>query len=274
MNSGKINKAMNFLRHYLLALQFFTRLPLGARVSSWVGYSPELMRAATAHWPGVGWLVGLLAALSFVGLRLLLPDVDGAALLAAGLSTGLTVLLTGALHEDGLSDVADGLGGAHEKARALEIMKDSRIGTYGVLALLLVLLMKVALLVMLDSLDLALVAAGLLAAHVSSRWWPLLLIRLLPYVGQAGHSKSQSLAAQISTRSLIVAAVWLLPVLALVQWLVDDVFWLWPLLASGLAFVAMWRLFARRLQGFTGDCLGATQQVCELAFYFGLVLAA
>jgi adenosylcobinamide-GDP ribazoletransferase len=74
---------MNALRHYLLALQFFTRLPLGTRVSNWVGYSPELMRAATAHWPGVGWLVGLLAALSFVGLRLLLPDVDGAALLAA-----------------------------------------------------------------------------------------------------------------------------------------------------------------------------------------------
>jgi adenosylcobinamide-GDP ribazoletransferase len=233
------------------------------------------MRSATAHWPGVGWLVGLFAALSFVGLRLLLPDVDGAALLAAGLSTGLTVLLTGALHEDGLSDVADGLGGAHEKARALEIMKDSHVGAFGVLALLLVLLMKVALLVMLDSLDLdlALVATGLLAAHVSSRVWPLLLIRLLPYVGQAGHSKSRSLAEQISTASLVVAGVWLLLALALAQWLIDDVLWLWPLLASGLAFVAMWRLFARRLQGFTGDCLGATQQVCELAFYFGLVLA-
>jgi adenosylcobinamide-GDP ribazoletransferase len=265
---------MNSLRHYLLALQFFTRVPLGARVSGWVGYSPELMRAATAHWPGVGWLVGALAALGFATLRLLLPDVDGAALVAAVLSTGLTVLLTGALHEDGLSDVADGLGGSHEQARVLEIMKDSRVGAFGVLALVLVLLLKLALLVMLDDLDFALVLAGLLAAHVSSRFWPLLLIRLLPHVGQAGHSKSRPLAEQISTSSLIVAFVWLLPALALVQWWIDDVFWLWPLLASGLAFVAMWRLFARRLQGFTGDCLGATQQLCELAFYFGLVLAA
>lgn len=265
---------MNFLRHYLLALQFFTRIPLAGRLAHWVGYSPAMLRASTAHWPGVGWLVGLLAALGFVGLRLLLPDVDGAALLAAVGSTGLTVLLTGALHEDGLSDVADGLGGAHERTRALEIMKDSHVGAFGVLVLVLVLLMKVALLVMLDDLDFALLVAALLAAHVSSRVWPLLLIRLLPHVGQVGHSKSRPLTEQISAASLLVAGAWLLPALGLVQWWVDEVLWLWPLLASSLAFVAMWRLFARRLQGFTGDCLGATQQVCELAFYFGLVLAA
>lgn len=266
---------MNFLRHYLLALQFFTCIPVTGRLAQWVGFNPAMLRASAAHFPGVGWLVGVLAALAFVALRLLLPDVDGAALVAAVVSTVSTVLLTGALHEDGLSDVADGLGGAHERARALAIMKDSRVGAFGVLALLLTLLLKVALLVMLDSLDqsLALVGAGLLAAHVSSRLWPLLLIRLLPHVGDAERSKSRPLAGQISTRSLLVATVWLLLALALVQWLIDDVFWLWPLLASGLAFVAMWRLFARRLQGFTGDCLGATQQVCELAFYFGLVLA-
>ncbi len=72
---------------------------------------------------------------------------------------------------------------------------------------------------------------------------------------------------------MLVAALWLLAVLSLMQWALDDVLWLWPLLASGLAFVAMWRLFARRLQGFTGDCLGATQQVCELAFYLGFALS-
>jgi adenosylcobinamide-GDP ribazoletransferase len=231
------------------------------------------LRASAAHFPGVGWLVGGLAALGFAVLRLLLPDVPGASLVAAVFSTVLTVLLTGALHEDGLSDVADGLGGAHERERALEIMKDSHVGAFGVLALVLALLLKVALLVMLDGLDPVLACAGLLAAHVSSRAWPLLLIRLLPYVGAAERSKSKSLAEQISSVSLLVAAVWLLAVLALMQWALDDVLWLWPLLASGLAFLGMWRLFARRLQGFTGDCLGATQQVCELAFYFGLVLA-
>ena len=267
---------MNFIRHTLLALQFFTRIPVTGRLAAWVGYSPDLMRASTAHFPGVGWLVGGLAAVSFAGLRVLLPDVVGAALVAAVVSTGLTVFLTGALHEDGLADVADGLGGTHDRVRALEIMKDSRVGAFGVLALVLALLMKVALLSLLDSLDIGLVCAALLAAHVSSRAWPLLLIRLLPYVGDAGgegKSKSKPLAEQISTPSLIVAGVWLLGALALVQWVFDDVLWLWPLLASGLAFLCMWRLFARRLQGFTGDCLGATQQVCELAFYLGLALS-
>lgn len=264
---------MNFIRHTLLALQFFTRIPVTGRLAAWVGYSPDLMRASTAHFPGVGWLVGGLAAVSFAGLRVLLPDVVGAALVAAVVSTGLTVFLTGALHEDGLADVADGLGGTHDRVRALEIMKDSRVGAFGVLALVLALLMKVALLSLLDSLDIGLVCAALLAAHVSSRAWPLLLIRLLPYVGDAANSKSKPLAEQISTPSLIVAGVWLLGALALVQWVFDDVLWLWPLLASGLAFLCMWRLFARRLQGFTGDCLGATQQVCELAFYLGLALS-
>jgi len=264
---------MNLIRHILLALQFFTRIPVTGRLAAWVGYSPELMRASTAHFPGVGWLVGVVAALSFAGLRVLLPDVLGAALVAAVVSTGLTVLLTGALHEDGLADVADGLGGSHERVRALEIMKDSRVGAFGVLALVLALLMKVALLSLLDSVDTGLVCAALLVAHVSSRVWPLMLIRVLPYVGDAINTKSKPLAEQISTPSLIVAGVWLLGALALVQWVFDGVLWLWPLLASGFAFLAMWRLLARRLQGFTGDCLGATQQVCELAFYLGLALS-
>lgn len=264
---------MNFIRHTLLALQFFTRIPVTGRLAAWVGYSPALLRGSAAHFPGVGWLVGGLAALSFAGLRMLLPDVPGAALVAAVVSTGLTVFLTGALHEDGLADVVDGLGGSQDRARALEIMKDSRVGAFGVLALVLALLMKVALLSLLDSVDTGLVCAALLAAHVSSRAWPLLLIRLLPYVGDAASSKSKPLAEQISTSSLIVAGAWLLGALVLVQCAIAEVFWLWPLLASGLAFILMWRLFARRLQGFTGDCLGATQQICELAFYFGLALS-
>ena len=264
---------MNFVRHYLLALQFFTRIPVTGRLAAWVGYSPDMLRASAAHLPGVGWLVGLLAALGFALMRMLLPDVPGAALVAALASTALTVMLTGALHEDGLADVADGLGGAQERARALEIMKDSRIGAFGVLALVLALLLKVALLVMLDSLDPWLACAGLLAAHVGSRFFPLLLIGLLPYVGDAERSKSRPLAGAISLGQLLAAGLWLLLALALVQAAFDDLLWLWPLLGAGLAWAWMWRLFARRLQGFTGDCLGATQQVCELAFYLGLVLA-
>lgn len=266
---------MNFLRHYLLALQFFTRIPVTGWLAAWVGYSPGMLRASAAHFPGVGWLVGMVAVMVFFLSRVLLPDVAGASVVAAVASTALTALLTGAFHEDGLADAFDGLGGSHERERALEIMKDSRVGTFGVLALVLVLLLKLALLVMLDALDqsLGMVCGALLAAHVSSRLWPLLLIRLLPHVGDTERSKSKPLADQISLSSLFIAAIWLLLALALVQWWIDEVVWLWPLLASGLAFAGMWRWFSRRLQGFTGDCLGATQQVCELAFYLGLVIS-
>lgn len=262
-----------FARHYLLAIQFFTRIPITGRLAEWVGYSPAMLRASAAHFPGVGWLVGAVAALSFGALRVLLPDVEGAPLVAAVLSTVLTVLLTGAFHEDGLSDVADGLGGSPDRARALEIMKDSRVGAFGVLALVLVLLAKVSLLALLGGMHLELACAGLLLAHVSSRTLSLLLIRALPHVGDAASSKSKPLADQISGASLISAFIWLFAALALVEWAVDDINLIAPMVASGLALVWMWGLFARRLQGFTGDCLGATQQVCEVAFYLGLALS-
>lgn len=267
---------MSFVRHYLIALQFFTRIPLGAGLAQWVGFSPEMLRASAAHFPGVGWLVGAVAAASFVAARLLLPDVPGAEWLAAVASTGATLLLTGALHEDGLADVADGLGGARDAARALEIMKDSHIGVFGVLALLLALLLKIGLLIMLDSLDasLELVAAALFGAHVVSRYAPLWLIRLLPHVGDSTRSKSRPMAGQITPARLALALLWTVAALALLQWRLPDVAWWAGLLAALLAWLRMWRWFARRLQGFTGDCLGATQQVCELAFYLGLVLAA
>jgi adenosylcobinamide-GDP ribazoletransferase len=265
---------MNFVRHYLLALQFFTRIPVTGRLADWVGYSPAQLCASAAHFPGVGWLVGAVAALGYAAVRWLLPDSLHAPLVAAVLSTVLTVLLTGAFHEDGLSDVADGLGGSHDRERVLEIMKDSRVGAFGVLAAVLALMSKVALLAVLDDIDPVLVCVGLFAAHVASRFLPLLLIRLLPYVGDTARSKSKPLANQISSASLIIAFVWLLMALALAQWLYPGIDWIAPLLAAGLAWLWMWRLFARRLQGYTGDCMGATQQVCELAFYFGLAAAA
>jgi adenosylcobinamide-GDP ribazoletransferase len=267
---------MDFLRRYLLAMQFFTRVPLTGRLAAWVGYSPEMLRRSVAHFPGVGWLVGLSAALVFVLAHAMLPDVPGRDLLSAVLCAAAGIFLTGALHEDGLADVADGLGGAHERERALAIMKDSRIGAYGVLALVGALLLRVSLLVMLAGLDpsLRLVAGGLVAGHVTSRLLPLVLIRLLPYVSDAGRSKSRALAEQISLTSLLVAALWTAPACVLMWTSWGGAAWLWALLAAVLAWIWMWRLFARRLQGYTGDCLGATQQVCELAFYLGLALAA
>jgi adenosylcobinamide-GDP ribazoletransferase len=159
-------------------------------------------------------------------------------------------------------------------------MKDSRVGAFGAIAMVLVLMTKVALLALLGSLpsvdSYRLLCVALFVAHVVSRTWPLLIIRLLPHVGDTAASKSKPLADQITLGSLGVAFLWCFSALALVQtaWqAINLVAVCAALLASGIAFVVMWRWFARRLQGFTGDCLGATQQVCELAFYLGLALA-
>ncbi|UUZ62459.1 adenosylcobinamide-GDP ribazoletransferase [Polaromonas sp. P1-6] len=94
-------------------MQFFTRIPITGRLADWVGYSPELLRASAGHFPGVGVLVGIVAAAAYALLQAVLPDTPFAPLVAAALSTVATVLLTGGFHEDGLADVADGLGGSH-----------------------------------------------------------------------------------------------------------------------------------------------------------------
>jgi adenosylcobinamide-GDP ribazoletransferase len=275
-----------FIRHYLLALQFFTRIPVAGRLAAWVGFSPQMLRASAAHFPGVGWLVGLLVAALSGGLLLALPGGGFSPLIVATLGTAFGILLTGAFHEDGLADVADGLGGSLQRERALEIMKDSRVGAFGAIAIVMALLVKVALVAQLASMDDGLLCATLFLAHVVSRTWPLLLIRLLPHVGDVAGSKSKPLADQITLSALAVALVWCLAAFGLVFWVQENWQNLVPvelatyfelgligaLAASALAFVWMGRWFAKRLQGFTGDCLGATQQVCELAFYLGFLL--
>ena len=263
---------MSFLRHYLLAVQFFTRIPVTGALARWVGFSPAMLRASAAHFPGVGWLVGGLVAAVSAGLFAVLPDRPMASLVVAVLGTVVSVLLTGAFHEDGLADVCDGLGGSSDRSRALVIMKDSRVGAFGALALVLVVLTKVGLLALIGSVDPLLLVGGLFAAHVASRSFPLLLIRAMVHVGDDAGSKSKPLADQIGIGGLGLASVWLGAGLVLVAVLVPSLALAVPMAFATLACLWMWRWFRLRLQGFTGDCLGATQQVCEVAFYLGLAL--
>jgi adenosylcobinamide-GDP ribazoletransferase len=263
-----------FLRHYLLAIQFFTRIPVTGRLAAWVGYSPEMLRASAAHFPGVGVLVGaLVAGLTMLLLEFLPQRSPLTPLVAAVLGTVFSVMLTGAFHEDGLADVADGLGGSQDRDRALEIMKDSRVGAFGAIAITLILLAKVSLLALIGSTNPLAMCVGIFAAHVVSRTWPLWLIRLLPHVGDVAGSKSKPLADQITLKSLFIAFFWLFMSLAGVFVAYDAIYLIASIVTSLIAFCYMWRLFSKRLQGFTGDCLGATQQVCEVAFYLGLALA-
>jgi adenosylcobinamide-GDP ribazoletransferase len=278
---------LQFFRHYLLCVQFFTRIPVTGRLAGWVGFSPAMLRASAGHFPGVGLLVGALVAGLTAVLLMALPRTGAAPLVAAALGTAFGVWLTGAFHEDGLADVFDGLGGSADRDRALVIMKDSRVGAFGAIAIVLALLCKVSLLTLLGEVSGPLMVLALFTAHVVSRTWPLLTIRLLPHVGDLAGSKSKPLADQISGASLRTGFIWCLLALALVvsaQVATDFVVvnlvpqgllhaLINAMMVSILAWGVMLRWFWRRLGGFTGDCLGATQQVCEVAFYLGLGLS-
>lgn len=274
------------LRHYLLALQFFTRIPVTGALAVWVGFSPAMLRASAGHWPGVGALIGTLSGTLAAVLLWALPDAAASPWVAALAATAWGVWLTGAFHEDGVADLADGLGGSLERLRALEIMKDSRVGAFGALALVLVLLGKVSLLALLGEWGAFTLGTALLAGHTASRTWPLLTIASMAHIGDLAGSKSKPLAERIDAPTLVTGFVWCLGVfalLALAQPALDSIAFeelgwgvlrapLLALLASALAWAWMRRLLARRLQGFTGDALGATQQACELAFYLGWAL--
>ncbi|MEW6204604.1 MAG: adenosylcobinamide-GDP ribazoletransferase [Pseudomonadota bacterium] len=269
-----IHHILQFIRHYLLAVQFFTRIPVTGKLAEWVGFSPAMLRASAAHFPGVGWLLGASSAGVLWGLVWALPEVPAASWVAAVLCTVFGVMLTGAFHEDGLADTADGLGGSLDRERALDIMKDSRVGTYGALALVLIILLKVGLLATLLQLATTLVVAvAVFAAHVFSRFLPLFIIRSLPHVGDTQQSKSKPLADQIGNSSLWAAALWAGLALGPLYMLAPGMPWWAGLLGAVVALGYMFRLLKRRLAGFTGDGLGATQQLCEVAFYFGLVVA-
>ena len=262
---------MSSLRHFLLAIQFFTRIPITGKLADWVGFSPEMLRKSAAHFAGVGGVVGFVAATVYVSFEALLPG-SHAPLIAACLSTIATVLLTGGFHEDGLADLADGLGGSYDRDRALEIMKDSRVGAFGAMALVLALLTKIAMLAALGELKGAQIMMLIIASHVVSRALPMLLLALLPHVGDASASKSKPLADSISSGSLLSNFLWcflLLPGVFIAQCATEFI------AGIGLAFLAwciMWWRLRVRLQGFTGDALGAVQQVCEIAFLLGALL--
>jgi adenosylcobinamide-GDP ribazoletransferase len=185
-----------------------------------------------------------------------------------------SVLLTGAFHEDGLADLADGLGGSLNRERALDIMKDSRVGSYGALALVLAVMGKTALIALIAQQGgNGLAAVALFAAHVTSRLMPLFVIRTLPHVGDTATSKSKPLAESISGRGMFIGLGWWALAMLLVLCVAPGSGWWAALLAAVMAMGWLWRLLNRRLQGFTGDGLGATQQVCEVAFYLGLAMA-
>jgi adenosylcobinamide-GDP ribazoletransferase len=257
-----IDAALHELRLMLLAVQFLTRVP----VPAWVGYRDEWLHQCARHFSLIGLLVGAAAALVLLGASVLWPWP-----LAVLLSMVATLVLTGAFHEDGLADTFDALGGAVSREKALAIMKDSRLGTYGTVALVAVLALKAASLTALG----AQAAAALLLAHTVSRALPVALIRWLPYAGDADAAKAKPLSTQVSIAGVIVAMSWVVAIAAVLVGVraLGATAVLLSLAAAALVALMMARWLRRRLGGFTGDTLGATQQLGELAIYLALIAA-
>ncbi|ACI99756.1 adenosylcobinamide-GDP ribazoletransferase [Rhodospirillum centenum] len=243
------------------AIIFLTRVPLPFR-GEWTA---DLHQRAMTWFPIVGALIGAAGGLVYWG-------ADAAGLpptLSALLALAALVWLTGALHEDGLADVADGFGGGRDRAAKLEIMKDSRIGTYGGVALLLAVLLRGGALATLA--DPRTVALALIGAHAFTRGVMPLLKLALPEARQGG--VSASMGKPNSARALTAAFIgFSLGATALGQMHLDSgLHGLAVLAAATLATVLVGRLALRQIGGVTGDVLGAAQQLGEIAFLLALI---
>ncbi len=242
------------LRLALTAIQYFTRLP----VPRWIGYSERQLNDAARYFPLVGILVGLITG----GVYLLAISVfpQPLAVLLAMISG---VLLTGGFHEDGLADACDGFGGGWDKPQILAIMKDSRIGSYGVLGLVLALALKFAALAAVPA---ALFLVIAVAAHAFSRFMAVSVMATQRYVREDDSARAKPVAQSISSAGLACAALFALAPLA----------WLGSAGLAGAAGALALRLaagqyFYRRIGGYTGDCLCAVQQITEIGFYLALL---
>ncbi len=253
---------MKFFRHYIVAVHHFTRMPLSVELGQWAGAEALAARPRDVYWPAVGWCVGLVACVTFAAVGLLLHGNAFAPLTAAVASTMATALLTRAFHEEGLANFADGL-----RTPTLP-----GLGTFGVLALVLVMLAKVSLLAILAGHSPAAVLLALLCAHVVTRFWPLILVRTLP-PGLAPDSRAAFISGPITLRDLALAAAWCLPALAAAVAVRGAPFAVLALLFSGAAMWGMKMILQSRSKGPTADALGATQQVCEVGFYLGAAIA-
>jgi adenosylcobinamide-GDP ribazoletransferase len=241
---------------FRLAVQLLTRLPVGT--PEW---SEDAMRATPRWYPGVGIVIGALSGAAFWAVELFWPGI-----IAVLIAVGVGLWATGAMHEDGLADCCDALGGHAPKNRALEIMRDSRLGTYAVVGLGLALTLKVAALWSVTGP--MMVPAVLVAGHAVSRLAVVGVMASATYVREEGAGRPVSGGPSGIGMALVLAGLSMVPLLAVAG--------LGPLyfgcLGAGVGLVLTRRIWLRRIGGYTGDCLGATQQVSELGFYLGLLV--
>lgn len=242
------------VRLFLIALQFLTRIP----VKSFEAFDPAWLDRAAKYFPLVGALVGTIAAFVLLATSVFAPQP-----LPILLAIAAGVAVTGAFHEDGLADAVDGLGGGATRERRLEIMKDSRIGTYGAVTLGLVLAIKVA---ALSALDPMMAAVSLLSAHAAARLAAVVCLRMFDYVGDEGAAKVKPLATAATNGELAIAMVFgLAPAIVLLP--LDA--WLTAMIVGAAAALCLAAAARRLIGGYTGDVLGGVEQVFEAGFLLG-----
>jgi adenosylcobinamide-GDP ribazoletransferase len=249
---------MNGKNEFMNALRFMTIVPVP---SSDDAVAPDWLSRCAKYFPVVGIGIGLASA-----VVILLADRIWSPVVASLLAVATSMAITGALHEDGLADTADGLGGGSSVEKRLAIMKDSRIGTYGTLALAFSLSLRVT---ALADMPVWTAAAALISAHAAARVTPAFVMNALPYAGDTAAMKVSYIDVSISAHdrgfALIVVLCALLP-LAFVS-----ILSVISGLLFGAALAAALTLWARkRINGYTGDILGAIEQVFEIGFLLGV----
>jgi adenosylcobinamide-GDP ribazoletransferase len=238
----------------LSAIQFLTKIPVPS-----IPYDAKSLSRSVKFFPAVGMLVGAFAAL----LNLLFVPHVSRSIAALLVVTGL-VLLTGCFHEDGLADAADGLGGGWNKEQVLLIFRDSRIGSYGATALTMSLLARVLLI---SALPLTTVGAYLISAHVLCRWTTLPLSYYMASARAQTDGDVDGQGARIANLTtmptLIGGTLFSFTVAALLLRRLAVT----PILVVVVATLLSGIYYKKRIDGVTGDCFGATNQIAEIAVY-------
>jgi len=244
------------LHIFLNAVMFYTRIPVPKNLL----YSEEILNRSTRFFPFIGWIVGGIGAVVFYGLQFILPTE-----VAVLLSMLSTIFLTGAFHEDGFADFCDGFGCGYTKERILTIMKDSRIGTYGSIGLIGMLATKF---MSLHSIDTAMLALIILVGHAVSRLMPILLIYSSEYSREDANSKTKPIGQKGKGFDFVIALYFGSALLVFIP--IAYISAIIPLML--LTTFVFRRYIILKIDGYTGDCLGALQQIAEVEFYIGFVI--
>ncbi len=257
----------NELKIFFTALMFYTRIPC----PKWVDHSPDYLNKATRYFPLIGWIVGAFCFVIYYLANVLFPiEISIIISMVAG------VLITGAFHEDGFADVCDGFGGGWTKEKILIIMKDSRVGAYGVIGLILLFLLKFYLLfqivLVLNVLDLISqipILSLFIAANAVSRLAAISIVFTNEYVRDDSESKSKPVAKKNTWKEIFGALFFGLSPVFLLAIFQYQIILILPMVFFVRIYLA--RYFNKWIGGYTGDCLGATQQICEVVFYLSVI---